>query len=145
MADYKTFYLRKPGEQPMGPITVDIIETLVKAGELTDEYEYTESEEDGTWRPLSELPVLAKASFAPAVLQNIPHVKPATHLGWSIVLTFLGFFPLGLMAIVKSLKVAEHYSAGRYAEARRASDAVRSICLWNIALTVAVLCGLFLL
>ncbi|MBQ2380241.1 MAG: CD225/dispanin family protein [Akkermansia sp.] len=145
MPDYVTYYLRKPGEKPMGPLTVDIIEALVKAGELSADYEYSESEQTDEWRPLRELPVLAKASFAPDVLQNTPHVKPATHLGWSILLTILGFFPMGLIAIVKSLKVAEHYAAGRYAEARRASDAVRTICLWNVALTVIVLCGIFIM
>lgn len=138
MAVYEVYYLKKPTGSPMGPLSVDIIEALVKQGEITADYLFAP---DGSevWKPIAELPVLAHALFSPSELQQTPHVKPPTHLGWGIVLTIFGFFPLGILAIVKSLKVAEHYGAGRYAEARRASDAVRNICILNIVVSVMLI------
>lgn len=138
MPEYKVYYLKKPIGSPMGPLSVDIIEELVKQGEITADYLFA-PEGSREWRPIGELPVLAHAVFSPSELQLTPHVKPPMHLGWGIVLTIFGFFPLGILAIFKSLKVAVHYGAGQYAEARRASDAVRKICILNIVVSVMLI------
>lgn len=135
MSEYEVYYLKKAAGTPMGPLSVDIIEELVKQGEITADYLYAPVGEE-TWKPIRELPVLARAAFSREELQQTPHIKPPSHLVWGILLTFFGFFPLGILAIFKSQKVAEHYGAGRYAEARRASDAVRNVCILNIVVSI---------
>lgn len=141
MSDCSEYTLKAPDGHTMGPLPVDIIEELVKQGEITADFLYL-CPQSGEWLSIRELPLLKRASFLPSELQDMPHIKPSPHLGWGIVLTFIGILPLGIWAIFKSLKVAEHYGAGRYAQARRASDSVRNICLLNVLLTI-VLWGVY--
>ena len=135
MPEYTEYYVLKPGGSPMGPLTVDIIEELAKQGEHTADYLYAESGAE-KWAPLAELGILAHASFPPADLSEVPHVKPSSRLVWCVVLTFIGCLPLGVYSIFKSQKVAEFYAAGRYAEAKRTSDSVRNLCLLNVVIAI---------
>ena len=61
-------------------------------------------------------------------------ICPPTNLVWAILSTVLCCLPLGVVAIVKASQVERHFYAGRYEEAKKASDAARN---WSIISAVA--------
>jgi hypothetical protein len=57
-------------------------------------------------------------------------VRPRTHLGWSIVATALFFLPLGIPALVQSLRAQQAYGSG---EAELGGRRGRSARRWAVA------------
>ncbi len=60
---------------------------------------------------------------------------PPSHLAWAIVFTFLGFFPFGIVAIIKAGTVRPLWSQGRWGESIAASRSARR---WVIAAVLTV-------
>lgn len=56
-----------------------------------------------------------------------------THLGWAAVVTALCFLPLGLVAVVYSLRAARALQAGDEAAARRSARVARR---WIVATVI---------
>ncbi|MCT8339485.1 CD225/dispanin family protein [Luteirhabdus pelagi] len=70
-------------------------------------------------------------------LSNQPP-KPDNHLVWAILSTVLCCLPLGIVSIIKSTKVNEHYAAGHYDEAQKASEEAKKWAIWSAVAAIAV-------
>jgi len=72
--------------------------------------------------------------------QNMPN----SHLVWA-VFSFLGCFPLGLIAIINATKVSNLWALGQYDAARAASDSARKFAIWASIAWAVVWGGSFFL
>lgn len=70
--------------------------------------------------------------------------KPNTFLIWSILATALCCLPLGIVAILFSVKADSQWSAGRYEEAYRAAEKAKICCIVSAVLSVISYIGIFL-
>ena len=70
-------------------------------------------------------------------------MPPNNHLVWA-VFSFLGCFPLGLIAILNSMKVSNLWALGQYDAARAASASARKFALWATIAWAVVWGGFFL-
>lgn len=70
--------------------------------------------------------------------QNAPsdRQKPNTFLIWSILTTVLCCLPLGIVAIIFSVKADSEWSAGRYEESLRAAERAKVCCIVSAVLSV---------
>jgi hypothetical protein len=73
-----------------------------------------------------------------------PGLAPNNHLVWA-VFSFLGCFPLGLVAIINAVKVSNLWALGSYDEARAASESARKFALFATIAWAIVWGGMFLL
>jgi hypothetical protein len=73
------------------------------------------------------------------VSASVPVVKPSSHLVWAILSTFLGFLPLGVVAIVFAARVDPLWAAGHWAEARDSSRKARMWALGSVAAGVLII------
>lgn len=92
------------------------------------------------------IPPIPDASDGPAGPQNAPtnQHKPNTFLIWSILSTVLCCLPIGIVAIIFSVKADSHWSAGRHEEAMRAAEKAKMCCIASAVLSgVAYLSMLF--
>lgn len=74
-----------------------------------------------------------------------PESEPADHFPWSIVAAVV-FFPLGLVAVAKSVSVGRLWAAGQDGAARTAGEQARNLVILSFAaaIVVAVMVGLLL-
>lgn len=70
--------------------------------------------------------------------------KPDTFLIWSILTTVLCCLPLGIVAILFSVKADNEWSAGRYEEALRAAEKAKICCIVSAVLSAISYVGIFL-
>ena len=88
------------------------------------------------WKPLAQLPGLnigvPGATAAPA------GQRPDNFLVWSILVTLLCCWPLGIYAIVKSSSVNGLWDQGKYSEAQAASNSAKNACIWSAVLGAVV-------
>lgn len=77
------------------------------------------------------------ASTQTADLSNAPtdRQKPNTFLIWSILTTVLCCLPLGIVAILFSVKADSEWSAGRYEESLRAAERAKVCCIVSAVLS----------
>lgn len=73
--------------------------------------------------------VCPRCNGAGAPASEIP-----THLALSIIVTLLCCLPLGIVGIVYASKVSGLVAAGRYDEARAASDSAKRWSLWGLGI-----------
>lgn len=66
-----------------------------------------------------------------------PAAEIPTHLALSIIVTLLCCLPLGIVGIVNASRVSGLVAAGRYAEAKAASDAAKRWALWGLGIGLA--------
>jgi hypothetical protein len=69
---------------------------------------------------------------------------PNNYLVWA-VFSFLGCFPLGLIAIINAVKVSNLWALGSYDEARAASENAKKFALFATIAWAVVWGGMFLL
>ena len=62
--------------------------------------------------------------------------KPDNLLVWSILCTVLCCLPLGIAAIIYSVKVDNLWSQGRHAEARQAAGTAKTLCLISLGISI---------
>lgn len=144
------YYYHKDGIQ-VGPIELD---ELLKAP-LTPE---TLVWQEGlpSWKPAKDFPELSELFSAETVSEEHPapptHTAPKTtsestprmplssiipppnYLAWSIVVTILCCWPLGIPAIIYASRVGKTFAMGDYKAAKRYSNLARN---WTIASAVA--------
>lgn len=126
------YYIVKPGSQePMGPMSVEQIRQGVMAGTITMDYCFS-TPGATEWKPLAQLPGLnvgvPGATAAPA------GQRPDNFLVWSILVTLLCCWPLGIYAIIKSASVNGLWDQGKYSEAQAASNSAKNYCIWSAVL-----------
>ncbi len=130
------YYIVKPGSQePMGPMSVEQIRQGVMAGTITMDYCFS-TPGATEWKPLAQLPGLnigvPGATAAPA------GQRPDNFLVWSILVTLLCCWPLGIYAIIKSASVNGLWDQGKYSEAQAASNSAKNACIWSAVLGAVV-------
>lgn len=59
--------------------------------------------------------------------------KPDSHLGLAIFTTLCCCLPLGIMAILKAIKVGDYYTMKQYEAANQASAEAKKWCIYGIA------------
>jgi hypothetical protein len=69
---------------------------------------------------------------------------PENHLVWAILTTVMCCMPLGIIAIIKSNKVAQLWYQGRHAEAQKAADDAKKFSIWSAA-SIGVIVLLYLI
>ena len=107
------------------------------------------------WTLAKELPELATSLWTPPAPEPVAEIHsqekvtslsqtaeqkiPPTYLVWSIITTIFFFLPLGIVAIIFSSQVKNHWRLGQYDRARKDSECAAwfSIC--------AFVCGLILI
>ncbi len=82
------------------------------------------------WPPPSRPAPMAPPPPSYAVLP-----PPPSHLVWAILFTFLGFFPFGIVAIIKASTVRPLWAQGRWDESIAASRSARR---WVIAAVLTI-------
>lgn len=130
------YYIVKPGSQePMGPMSAEQIRQGVMAGTITMDYLFS-TPGATEWKPLAQLPGLNMgvpgASVAPA------GPRPDNYLVWSILVTILCCWPLGIYAIIKSASVNGLWEQGKCSEAQAAANSAKTACIWSAVLGVVV-------
>jgi hypothetical protein len=74
---------------------------------------------------------------------------PRTYLGWSVAATVLCFLPLGLIAVVYSLRASSALADGRHAAAARAGRVARrwlvSAVIVGVVVDLVIVASLLLL
>lgn len=135
MADY--FYLTEQNEQK-GPMAA---EDLIKNGVTKNTMVWKEGMLQ--WKPAKdviELKDLLHSQSQP--IQPPTLKKPNSFLIWSII-TILLCWPLGILAIIYSLKVDSWWKAGMAKEAYKASKRAKICCLLCLAFyVITILIGL---
>lgn len=149
------YYITTPGGKPVGPYTIDELESLSEKGKLTPEHIYC-VEGMTEWLPISrivdlpagdaavsatdapplpEIPVIPPVPGVPAhAEQALPaEQKPNTHVVGAIValvcsiIIFSFSIPLSVIAIIQAARADNSWTQGKMAECRRLAD---SAWLW---------------
>lgn len=84
--------------------------------------------------------VVAATAQAP---QTIVHsmTKPPNYIALSLINLLCCCWPLGIVGLIYSLKVDSEFAAGRYEEARQASDSARNINYVGIGIGTFLIIG----
>ena len=117
------YYLNKQNEQ-QGPVAA---EELIKNGVTPNTLVWKEGMSN--WLPaknVAELSGLFSTQSKP--IQPPTFKKPNSFLVWSIITTIF-CWPLGILAIIYSLKVDSWWKAGMPTEAHKASQRAKTCCL----------------
>lgn len=67
--------------------------------------------------------------------QYVP--PPDNHLGLSLIALLL-FFPLGIPALINSVKVSRLWNEGQHPEALKAASSAKRFAIWAIVVLVAL-------
>ena len=113
MEEDKKYYLLKDGNKK-GPFGLNELKTKPLSIDMLVWYKGLSD-----WLEIKEIPELNE------LLKDVPPDRPQmpeTYLLESILVTIFCCLPLGIVAIVKSLKVSEYYNRGQYAEAKVQSE-----------------------
>ena len=95
--------------------------------------------------PPPVMPTPVMPTQPPAVALGAQQQKmPNNHLVWA-VFSFLGCFPLGLIAIINATKVSNLWALGQYDAARAASKSARNFAFWATIAWAVVWGGSFFL
>lgn len=134
-----TYYIVKPGSQePMGPMSAEQIRQGVMAGTITMDYCFS-TPGATEWKPLAQLPGMnigAASAVSPAMGGYPAGHRPDNYLIWSILVTLLCCWPIGIYAIIKSASVNGLWEQGKSTEARAAAEAAKKACIWSAVLGV---------
>lgn len=112
MEEDKKYYLLKDGNKT-GPFGFEELKTKPLSVDMLVWYKGLRE-----WLEIKEIPELNE------LLKNVPPDRPQmpeTYLLQSILVTIFCCLPLGVVAIMKSLKISEYYNRGQYAEAKKQS------------------------
>ncbi len=150
----KQYYYIQDGEQK-GPVSLEELKKIVDQ----DTFVWSAGMKD--WQPVKEIPDLAELIAPPIQQENTPSPStptkeeqqipnsttsyseycPPTYLAWSIVVTILCCWPLGIPAIVYASKVESTFHRGNKELAHHYSRKARK---WMIASIVGAFVFLFL-
>lgn len=113
MEEDRKYYLLKDGNKT-GPFGFEELKTKSISVDMLVWYKGLRE-----WLEIKEIPELNE------LLKDVPPDRPQmpeTYLLQSILVTIFCCLPLGVVAIMKSLKISECYNRGQYAEAKKQSE-----------------------
>lgn len=116
-------YFVKIGEETIGPFSENEIKAMLRDGKIAGEHLISTDRQN--WSFAGEL-----ATAAPTMPMT-PSAEPPVenHLVWSILVTLLCCWPLGIGGIVKSIEVNQKLAEGDYKGAREASEKAKNWCI----------------
>lgn len=158
------YYITKPGGRPVGPYTIDALEAMAAARELTPEHLYC-VEGMPQWLPITRIVDLSGTSPSRDMLPTVPvqnpapppvyapprpqcqnEPKPNTHLVGSVVVLVLSFFvfflslPFAFVSLIQACRADGAWAVGQYEECRRlASSAGFWLMISGIMMALQIL------
>jgi hypothetical protein len=142
----KKYYYLNSAQQQMGPVYADEFPRLGLTGET---FVWTEGMPN--WVKAKQVPEIipylnnhstaygggASQGSANGAAPSKPlQPCPDSYLIWSILSTLFCCWPIGIVAIVKSVKVNNLWSQGYYEEAQRVADEAKKWCIINAVVAV---------